>query len=207
MSFREKLIIFAKAPVAGQVKTRLVPPLTPEEACRLYRSWAVDTYAAALFLGGVAPEVAYQAHPDFPNPDWMAQGRGQVPFFYQAAGDLGAKLADAFDRAFKPRCERAAAIGTDSPGLPAEYIREGFERLKDHDLVLGPAQDGGYYLIGLRQKAVPELFEGISWSTPDVLAGTMKAAENLGLSVWLLPEYFDVDRPEDLKKIKAAGVN
>lgn len=198
----KNLILFVKAPVPGRVKTRLVPPLTHEEACRLYRGWSREIYRSVRELDGVRVEVAYESHPAFPTPDWLDLGRDRVPFFEQERGDLGRRLVQAFSRAFESGQERVAVIGSDSPGLPLQHIRETFAALEGHDLVLGPTQDGGYYLVGLRKRVIQRIFEGIPWSTTGVFTNTVKVAAEMGLRLHLLPEYFDIDRPEDLKRIK-----
>src|SRR5438067_564682 len=118
-----KLILFVKAPAAGQVKTRLVPPLTHEQAAQLYRRWAQETYRAALKLKMDAVEVAYQPFPGMESPQWLnEEGSGPVPFFAQSGADLGDRMRNAFESTFKQGFDRVALVGTDSPGLPSSYI-------------------------------------------------------------------------------------
>ena len=198
-SAKNRLVVFVKAPVPGQVKTRLVPPLTPEGACGLYRSWARDLFRRAGAWGGSSVDIAYAPHASSPSPDWLDGGR-PVSFFPQTGRDLGEKMTHAFRNAFQSGAERVVIVGSDSPGLPVDYLAQAFRFLEEAPLVIGPARDGGYYLVGLRRPC-PELFESIPWSTAEVLPRTLDRAARLGLSVRLLPEYFDVDRPADLELI------
>ena len=189
--------IFAKVPRAGFVKTRLVPPLTPEEAARIARVCLEETLRRfpaevpaewTLFLDG-EPEA------------WLrrtAAGR-RVGLAGQGAGDLGARLARAF-RGFRDRgARRAIVIGSDSPTLAPERIRSAIECLEDADVVLGPTRDGGYYLVGA---GVPceELFARIPWGTDRVLAETMKRAAESGWRVTTLPAWYDLDGIQDLRR-------
>jgi uncharacterized protein len=192
----KELILFAKAPHPGQVKTRLVPPLTFKEAAELYTTWACQTYVTAQKLRPeVQLSIAYQAHPSFPTPSWIDSA---APYFFQSPGGLGERLVQAFSLAFQRGSQAVVVIGTDSPGLPVNFLKQAFMALEEHDLTLGPADDGGYYLIGLRSGICPELFDNINWSTPSVLSETLAKAKVLGLSFKLLPPYFDIDNGEDL---------
>jgi rSAM/selenodomain-associated transferase 1 len=195
------LILFVKAPVPGRVKTRLVPPLTALGASQLYRDWSRAILESARRLEDISTEVAYEPHPDIPTPRWLDEGEKPISYFLQEGNYLGERLLNAFRRAFSAGCKRVVIIGSDSPGLPSNYIQEAFESLGSNDCVLGPTQDGGYYLIGLSQKAVPELFQGISWSTQKVFSQTLEKALSLNLRFHVLPGYFDIDRPEDLQCI------
>lgn len=115
----------------------------------------------------------------------------------QSGGDLGARMSAAFQTSFDLGIDKVAIIGTDCPKLKAEIIAKAFDELIDQDLVLGPAKDGGYYLIGLRRR-IPELFDGIKWGTSEVFAETLMIAKNLGLNIAVLPTLADIDRPQDL---------
>jgi rSAM/selenodomain-associated transferase 1 len=202
-SARNKLILFVKAPVPGQVKTRLTPALTPEQACGLYRSWACDIYRRSSEWGGAQIEVAYAPHPSFPTPDWVS-AEASVASFEQEGKTLGEKLIRAFSSGFSRGADRVVIIGSDSPGLPVDYLEQAFEGLSAKPVALGPADDGGYYLIGLQGRLRPELFQDIAWSTDSVFSQTMDRASRFGLSVHLLPGYFDIDTPEDLRKLPEA---
>ena len=198
----QSLIIFVKAPVPGKVKTRLVPPLTYEEASLLYRTWAADICDRARSLKSISLLVAYDPHPDYPTPDWLGFRGEALSFFQQRGENLGERILHAFSYAFKRGAERALVIGTDSPGLPIPYIDDAFDSLMGSDLVLGPTPDGGCYLIGARRNPAPALFQNVLWSTRQVFLKIIENAAKLNLSVCALPEYFDVDRPEDLLRLQ-----
>jgi len=191
------LLIFARYPRPGQVKTRLIPALGAAAASDLYRRLAEHTLAQARLLR--------QRHPLsitlwFTGDDatalkaWLGEDIDYQP---QVAGDLGDRLQGAFQHAFGQGYRRVVAIGTDCPELNAQLLWQGFQALTHHELVLGPATDGGYYLIGL-QRAVAELFHEIPWSTATVLQQTVAVADRLGLCYGQLPPLTDVDTPEDL---------
>ena len=126
---------------------------------------------------------------------WLGAG---LAYRRQAPGDLGRRMRRAMADAFGAGCRRVVIIGTDCPSLSAEHVGEAFDALREHDLVLGPSSDGGYWLIGLRAPA--EVFEGVAWGTPQVLEATLALARREGLSVRLLAELADVDRAEDLQR-------
>jgi len=188
----------AKHPSPGAVKTRLVPALGADGACALYAAFILDLAAR---LQGLPYAVTWAYWPaDAPFPD-LLPGARCVP---QRGADLGERMAGAIADAFGEGPGPVLVIGADAPHLPAEWIADAATALGgDADLVLGPAADGGYYLIGLRGPA-PGLFTGIPWSTPRVLAATRARAGALGLREHPLPSCFDVDGPEDLALL--AGV-
>jgi len=191
---RTRLLVFAKAPVPGKVKTRLVPPLSHAEAADVARACLETTltrFAPAsarrtLLLDGAA------------DPDLRAICRSQrVTIARQSRGDLGARLRAAFRGQRGP----VIAMGSDSPTLDPARIEEAASALATRDVVLGPAEDGGYYLIGVRRAEASErLFRAIPWSTADVARITLDRARSLGLTVHLLPEWYDVDDPETLRR-------
>ena len=196
-----QLLVFARPPVLGRVKTRLAATLGPAQALRVYRRllaltqqavaaaalpatvWLAEAPAAEALTTDAVPEL-----PEWPGLPWHLQ---------TPAHDLGGRLAEAFAGAFAAGATQAAVIGTDCPGLTAAHLTQAFDELAAHDLVLGPAADGGYYLLALRQPQ-PALFQSIAWSSPTVLAETLAHAATLGLRVHLLPVLSDVDTEEDL---------
>ncbi|GAB3587040.1 TIGR04282 family arsenosugar biosynthesis glycosyltransferase [Hymenobacter daeguensis] len=190
------LLVFARVPALGRVKTRLAAGVGEARALATYHELLAITHQA-IVAAAVPATVwladAATAHPTAEEarhwPDLAAR--------CQPAGDLGTRMAAAFAAAFAAGAERVAIIGTDCPGLEAAHLREAFVQLEAHDVVLGPATDGGYYLLGLRQLR-PELFQHKAWSTGSVLADTLADARRLGLRVALLPELRDVDTAEDL---------
>ncbi len=195
------LVIFAKAPVPGQVKTRLCPPLTPDEAATLHGSFVLDmlertrTAAAKLKL----PIDRYLACAPSSTLVFfkIMEERQAVQLLDQVGDDLGARMQETFDRLFARSHPSVMIVGTDVPSLPLDYYKQALALLQTNDLVLGPADDGGYYLIGLK-KPVPGLFEQIPWSTNEVLRLTRERADCLGLRTALLPNWSDVDTIQDL---------
>ena len=195
---RQALFVMAKDPRAGQVKTRLCPSLTPERAARLYECFLSDVLDLVAGVPGVAPVVAFsppEAHGEFAR---LTSGRFQlVP---QAGADLGARLENTFRILFQQGYERVAAVSTDSPDLPMQYLADAFARLENAPVVLGPCPDGGYYLIGL-SRLIPELFRDMPWSTERVVSETEARARGLGAAVRRLPEWHDVDTAADLDRL------
>lgn len=184
------VLVFVKAPAPGRVKTRLSPPFTPETAASLYRAFAADSLSAAEAVVGAKAAVAYEPHEDWPTPSWLSEPPPE--WFLQEGADLGRRLAAATGKAFVDGADRVVVIGSDAPHLPPARIEEAFARLAAAPLVLGPARDGGYYLIGLREPA-PSLFDDIPWSSPEVLKATLARAVELHWSPHLLDELEDVD--------------
>jgi uncharacterized protein len=201
----DALVLFAKAPIPGQVKTRLCPPLTDDEAASLHGSFVLD----ALERSGQAAIRGVAKHaPRFdrfvacsPSSDHVffkiLEERHGVHLLDQIGDDLGARMEQALVEMFRIGYQRAVIVGTDLPALPESVYEEAFNQLAGHDLVLGPSLDGGYYLIGLSRTA-PELFRHIPWSTPDVLRCTQTKAHALGLTTALLPQQRDVDTIGDI---------
>lgn len=199
---RAALAIFAKAPVPGQVKTRLCPPLTPDEAATLHGSFVLDmlerTKVAAARLK--LPIDRYLACAPSSTLVFfkIMEERQSVKLIDQIGDDLGARMQQAFKTLFAKGYKRVIIVGTDVPSLPLEHYQQALSLLETNDLVLGPALDGGYYLIGLK-RAVPELFTDIPWSTERVLAATLEQAAALGLKTARLPNWRDVDTIDDLR--------
>jgi len=191
------LIIFAKAPIAGYVKTRLCPPLTPDEAASLHGSLVLDVLERCQSLRGI--DCILAGAPTREHPFFAAmKTRFKIPVWEQAGDDLGARMAQTFQSALGSSYRSAIIIGTDIPGITAPLITIACKSLQDHDMVLGPTVDGGYYLIGLRAPA-PELFENIPWSTDTVFSLTEEKAKAIGLSLKILPRLRDLDTEEDLQ--------
>ena len=192
------LLIFAREPVLGRVKTRLAADIGPEAALAVYRELLALT-AAAVQTAAVPATVwlAEAPHPTAdaaqPRPEWPG-----LPWHVQPpAGQLGERMSYAFGEAFAAGAGRVVVIGTDCPGLTAAILQEAFAALATHDLVVGPAEDGGYYLLGLRELQ-PALFANKDWSTATVLTDTLADADRLGLRVARLPVLRDVDSGPDL---------
>lgn len=192
------LIIFTRFPEPGKVKTRLIPALGADRAASLHKEMTSHamTWAASLIRKKpVSLEVRY----DGGTPEQMARWLGaEIATVSQGSGDLGAKMARAFQENLQGRGGRAVLIGTDCPQLTMFHVQEAFAALKNCDMVIGPSADGGYYLIGLRQ-VVPELFRSIRWGSNEVLQETLDRAREKNLSVRSLNVLNDVDLPSDLE--------
>lgn len=198
-----RLLVFTKAPVPGGVKTRLVPPLTPEQAARVHTAALRDTVAVAR---AAVPRDAIEVWVagDVRAVERVASLVPGVRVDTQSVGDLGARLADAFARSFARGDERVLVVGSDHPTLPMERLSVGFAALAAHPLVLGPSEDGGYYAVGLARRSWPRasgLFEGIPWSSPDVLSATLARAAMLRLRVRLLETWYDLDDAAGLARV------
>lgn len=195
---RDLLLIFAKYPEPGKVKTRLAATIGPERAARLYKALAErvvrsvcqgpESYDAALCHDPPGRRDAFIA--------WLGRQKIMLP---QKPGDLGERLAGAFEWAFSSGARKVAAIGTDCPGVDRSIVLAAFSSLDCSNLVLGPSEDGGYYLIGLRHPC-PAIFDDIPWSSSKVLETTLAAADRLGLSPGLLPVLPDIDTADDLQR-------
>ncbi len=194
--------IMAKAPRAGDVKTRLCPPLSPTEAATLSRCFLLDKIVQVRALKDAQPVVAYT--PDEARAEFEALAPG-FALVAQRGADLGARLLTSLATLLGRGHAGALAIDSDTPTLPTAFLQQAVDRLADPtvDVVLGPTEDGGYYLIGMRT-ARAELFEAMEWSTPRVLAETLRRAAAAGLRVACVPPWFDVDRPEDLARLRDA---
>lgn len=195
------VIVFAKAPAAGYAKTRLVPALGADGAASLARR-LLETALAAALDAGVGP-VELCCAPDERHPAFAGVPRIEAArLSAQGEGDLGTRMARAFERRLRHDAG-AIVIGTDAPALDAAYLRAAASALATHDAVFGPALDGGYTLVGLRRPA-PALFEGIAWSTPEVMAQTRGRLARFGLRHAELATLADIDDPADLRHLPAA---
>lgn len=202
----EKLIVFTRYPEPGKAKTRLIPVLGKTGAANLHRLMAQKAIARALSLQNsrrLSVEIHYTGGSQQQMQDWLGT---DIIYQNQIDGDLGAKMTAAFQQSFNSGVDKATIIGTDCPALKAEIMAQAFDKLSQHDLVLGPATDGGYYLIGLR-RAIPELFSGIKWGTSEVFASTRAIAQNLHLNIAYLPTLADIDLPEDLLSLDITILN
>ena len=190
------LIVFLKYPEPGAVKTRLVPLLGAETAAGLYRALCEEVLRTTVPRPGEYERLVF-----FSPPGAAEAVRAWLPgvrLLPQSGGDLGARMAAAFARAFGRGAERAAIVGTDSPAVSRETVAGALDALDGADVVVGPAEDGGYYLLALRQPR-PELFDGMAWSTPAVLEATLARAGEAGLRVRQIARLRDVDLPGDLR--------
>jgi uncharacterized protein len=199
----DRLLIFGRRPAAGRVKTRLTPPLPPDEAAALYEACLRDVIAHAARQRGQV-ELWYDAEAG--ADAYFAAAFPHLVCRPQRAGDLGDRLADAFDRSFADGAERVVIIGSDAPTAPDSVYGAAFDALHEAVAALAPALDGGYYLIGLAASVWPagqRLFRAVPWSSAEVFALTLDRAAEAGLEVRVLPGWYDIDRAEDLERARA----
>lgn len=196
---KTRIVIFAKAPVPGNVKTRLIPALGEDGAARLALRMLEDTVREAVKVDVAEVELCADPAPD--HPDW----KGLLPPILtseQGKGDLGERLARAAERVIAAG-HRAIFVGTDCPELTGERLRKACEELESHDAVIHPTFDGGYALLGL-QSFDRSVFAGIEWSTLSVAQATMARIDALGWSLHIGETLQDIDEPEDLLSLDAA---
>lgn len=194
------LIIFAKAPVPGEVKTRLQPHLSPEECASIHASFIKDTIMLAKRVKGAAIFLA--CHPGVENPFFQKLSEDfDIRLMTQNGKDLGERMSNAIKRGLEMGYKRVVVIGSDSPDLPPEYIKAGFEMLDSTDMAVGPARDGGYYLIGGRREL--PVFDGIPWSSDKVFELTLEKAGRYGITFSVLEKWYDIDTWEDLQRFRA----
>ena len=191
------LIVFAREPVPGRVKTRLAAAVGDQVAADMYESMLQAVLKTCRLLDDVETIVYWACEEEsLPRLD----DKYRCSSRRQSMGDLGERMQGAFQELFSGGCDVCCIIGSDAPDLPLPYIREAFRLLatRQADVVFGPSRDGGYYLLGLR-KIWPQLFRNIPWSSADVLAQSLAAARESGLTAALLPEWQDIDTVEDLQ--------
>lgn len=203
----ESLVVFAKAPFAGTVKTRLAKERGDAVAARLYTAFLEDTAVACAAWRketiGTDPNrrLLLYCAPDIQDPILSEiSRRSGARAVAQPDGDLGARLSHIFAEEFDRGARAVCAIGSDSPTLPAHLINYAFRALRWHRVVLGPTFDGGYWLVGA-QRPAPDLFSDIPWSTAGVLAKTLGQLSHQGVNAFLLPFWYDIDEAADLERL------
>jgi hypothetical protein len=200
------IILFTRYPRAGKVKTRLIDRLGPQGAAALHdqlTNEVINTLQPVLQARQAELRIAYCGGSEQEMRTWLGN---DIFLQIQQGKDLGERMLHAFEQAWKQGAKKVLLIGSDCPGINPSIIKSGLRHLETHDLVLGPAADGGYYLIGLSAhiQALSSgqeyglLFQNIDWGTGQVLQQTLNQAKQAGLSFALLPELHDIDRPEDL---------
>ena len=193
----ECLGLFAKYWQPGQVKTRLAKAIGAERAATAYFQFVLtllerlSNCSEQKWLAYTPSERALQFDAVLPV-GWQSEP--------QAAGDLGLRMKSFIGRRLAAGCRRVVLLGSDSPHVPLEYVQQAFDQLQRHDLVLGPSEDGGYWLVGATG-AVPDIFEAIPWSTPQVWSATLAAIGVAGLSQAVLPTWYDIDEHDDLNRL------
>ncbi len=196
---KKALVITAKVPMEGRVKTRLLSLFNPKDATRLYECFLKDTIEKVKGIDGVDRYIAY--HPKDGRAYFEGlKYRSVFSLIPQNGSGLGERLKNLASHLFLLDYGRVVVIGSDSPSLPSVFIKNAFDSLSNHSIALGPCRDGGYYLIGMNMP-VPQLFEDIPWSTPQVFEKTMERIDELGCALSLLPEWYDVDTPNDVDRL------
>jgi uncharacterized protein len=193
------LLVVAKQPLPGQTKTRLSPPLDAAEAANLYDCFLRDTLALMRRVPDVRPAIGYLPAGALRYFQHLAPDMDLLP---QRGESLGERLDNLLSDVLSDGAVKAVVMDSDSPTLPAQYLSQAFMELDAADVVLGPTADGGYYLIGMK-KPQPHLLRQVQMSTPHVLEDTLALAERSGLSVAVLPAWYDVDTVEDLRQLRA----
>lgn len=196
-----RIVIFAKAPVPGSVKTRLIPMLGEVGAAELAEQMLDATVAHAIAAGLATPELCATPHPD--DAAWTGHLPTGVRLADQGPGDLGQRLGAAANRVLDGG-ERILLIGTDCPDLDGTRLATASALLQGHDAIIHPARDGGYVLLGLA-RTDPSLFDDIEWSTDTVAATTIARIEALGWSLFVGDTLSDVDEPADLEAVRASS--
>lgn len=195
------VMVMTRYPQKGRVKTRLIEALGTEGATRLHQRMAEHTLATLKPLADINLAdlfVFFQGGDAARMQAWLGQRAIYKP---QPEGDLGAKMAHAFNETFYAGYSSAIILGTDCPHLDGDTIAQAFNMLNYADTVLGPAEDGGYYLLGL-SRPCPQLFQGIHWSSSQVLAQTVAQAKQQHMAIQYLPTLTDIDSPEDLDTLR-----
>ncbi len=193
------LLVVAKRPAPGQTKTRLTPPFTPDEAAQLYERFLLDTLDLMRGVKEAKPILSYLPED---ADDYFRRLAPDFDLIQQQGDDLGERLDNALTHCLTHGFDRAVIMDSDSPTLPAEFLSRAFTALEAADVVLGPCDDGGYYLIGLKRPA-PRLLREVRMSTPDVARDTLALAAEEGLAVSQLPTWYDVDTAAELDRLGA----
>ena len=199
------VIVFAKNPIPNTVKTRLIPPLSPEQAATLYAAFLTDWCEALAELSDVDLVIAYT--PADAQPDLQALIGDDAIYIPQVGTDLGERLTSATQWAAEHGWTKILLVGSDSPTLPISYISQALTLLDSRNIVIGPSTDGGYYLIGFSVEilaaTIPHVFEDIAWSTAEVFQQTVVRIHAAAVTFGLLPPWYDIDRAEDLAFLHA----
>ena len=193
------ILVFVKLPEAGKVKARLSRDLDEDTVCKLYRVFVPDLLDTLKKGSWTLRICFYPPDTEGKVADWLGKDLLYIP---QAGEDLGDRMKNAFIDTFSRGHSEVLLIGSDIPDLPRNILDEAFDMLKDNEAVIGPAFDGGYYLIGFRKNSfLPEIFQGIDWGTDAVFAKTVEIFKRNKCEARVLPTWRDVDRLDDLKAL------
>lgn len=198
----QTLVLFAKQPIPGQVKTRLAATWGADRAAGLYECFLRDQFER--FASESDRRVVAYAPDTSAAHDWFAESARGWQLWPQPETDLGDRMAACFEQWCSETDDRLALIGSDSPNLPPGSFDQAFELLDSHDVVLGPSSDGGYWLVGLRGSApqARAIFDNVDWSTAEVFQQTVERIRSLNLNLGLLPLWFDVDTEAEVATLR-----
>jgi rSAM/selenodomain-associated transferase 1 len=189
------LIIFAKEPEHGRVKTRLIGHMDDNEVLELYKDFVRKTIE---LVKDVPSDETFLAYDSSGEASFIKSIKGGLSLFRQEGKDLGERMHNAFIYSGKRGNEATIIIGSDSPDMPPEFIKKGFDSLEKSDIVVGPSRDGGYYLVGLKQPD-ERIFKDVNWSSDKVFFETMNNIKNAGKVASLVDEWYDIDTIQDLE--------
>jgi len=193
------ILFFVKHPASGRVKSRLAEHIGQGSATDLYKSFVADILTTLHTLNVNFKIVFYPPDAEKKIQQWLGEG---YSYIRQTGKDLGQRMKNAFLQAFSDGFDKVVLIGSDIPDLPAEYLELAFKALETNGVVVGPSSDGGYYLIGFAKEAfLPDVFEGITWSSADVFEQTLNILKKHKQRVYLLPQWHDVDTLTNLKSL------
>ncbi|MGM0442428.1 MAG: TIGR04282 family arsenosugar biosynthesis glycosyltransferase [Elusimicrobiota bacterium] len=199
LKFKSCINVFAKFPRAGKVKTRLAPKVGSKMAAELYRNFVLDIIEV---IDKVEAEVNIYCHPEGSIKYFKRWLGDYYKYLPQQGGDLGKRMKNSLKSCFEKGYQKTVIIGSDSPDMPCSYIKEAIEELDDNDTVIGPSDDGGYYLIGFTESGFTgKAFEGINWGTDTVFNCTMDTLQKCHKKVKVLREWTDIDNYKDLKNL------
>ena len=193
------ILFFAKYPQAGQVKTRLAGEVGAEHAAELYKRFVLDMLS---MLNGLETDIIIAVEPAEACGVFSEWTGRQHRYIGQVGRNIGEKMKNAMEAAFEQGYDRAVLIGSDLPDLPADFLRYALDALDRYDAVMGPAHDGGYYLVGFgRESFLPEVFRGMTWGGQEVFTRTMNVLDQAGRRTHVLPEWYDIDTAADLQNL------
>jgi len=192
------IVIMAKAPKPNEVKTRLIPHLKPDMAALLYNNFLLDKIEQVKSIEKAEFFIAYM--PDN-SENYFKKIAPDFDLILQIGNDLGDRLVYVSNKLFNKGFKKVVILDSDTPNLPTEYIRKAIIGLETSDIIIGPCEDGGYYLIGLKLPT-PDIFKNIPWSTSEVVNVTVKRAEAICLKSCFLKYWYDIDTIDDLKRLK-----
>jgi rSAM/selenodomain-associated transferase 1 len=199
------VLIFGKSPENGDVKTRLADEIGTDHAVEFYKCCVEDTLT---WLKSLDIHFKFYFWPPDGKESLMNWLGSSLEYNVQQGDNLGEKMDSAFIEAFSDNFQNVLIIGSDSPDLPAEFIDMSFSELRNHDAVIGPSSDGGYYLIGFKKETYcPEVFNDILWSSSGVLQKSLRILEQQQRKVYLLPQWHDIDTLADLKDMLSRNKN